>query len=141
MSAQAQDSNKQRARLLWISAGVSVVAWLAFLLFFRFLWPIHKEGGELILPVTLWLVLGAVGTQLAVMVYFRAVQMPKAWQLLNCAMVFVPALILDVFATVAMGLWFPEADGVHARMYPALIIAAAGVSFGYYALTAPPTSK
>ena len=120
--------------------GISVLAWLFFIVVFANLWPSQGALLERLDLFALWFALGTVGFFGAVFGTFKAFGTPARWHSSGIIALIAPALCLDMVATVLAPHWFGGSVG-EARAYPALILGAVGVLFLFFLFMANPEAQ
>ena len=105
---------------------LSVVAWVAFALFFRSFWPGGYAPGGALGHFWGWLGAGTVVFVIATITLFRLFETPPAWRGNAAIALTAPALCLDVLTTIFFERWFPGASAGDDRIYPALIVGVVG---------------
>lgn len=111
-----------KQQLVWMML-ISVIAWIAFLLFFRGFWPGSTEPGNSLTVLWLWLAIGFAGSALTAVITFKLFNTPAEWRVHAAAALTAPAMCLDVFGTLYFERWFPNPGSMDDRIYPAMILA------------------
>lgn len=117
---------------------LSVVAWVAFLLFFRSFWPGSWAPDQSLVSFWIWLGTGTIASAFAMVGLFRAFRTPPAWRANAAVALTAPALCLDVSTTIFFERWFPAAGAGDDRIYPALIVGVVGAILLFGLFTTDP---
>lgn len=121
---------------------LSILAWFAFVLFYRSFWPGSSAPGENLTLFWIWLSAGTVlfvATVLLTLHLFRT----KTDERGNVALALTaPALICDIFTVTFFESWFANGGGADDRFYAALILGGVGaIQLASLATTAPLTQQ
>lgn len=106
---------------------ISVVAWVAFALFFRTFWPGGSAPGANLALFWTWFVLGAAAFVALLFVCYRLFKTPPALRATAALALTAPALCCDVFTVTFFESWFPNGGGADDRLYAAMILGGVGI--------------
>lgn len=106
---------------------ISVIAWIAFALFYRTFWPGGSAPGDNLFLFWIWFVLGAATFVGLLFVCFRLFKTPPALRATAALALTAPALCCDVFTVTFFESWFANGGGADDRIYAAMILGGVGV--------------
>lgn len=106
---------------------ISVIAWVAFALFFRTVWPGTSAPGDNLSLFWVWFVLGAGAFVALLFACYRLFKTPPALRATAALALTAPALCCDVFTVTFFESWFPNGGGADDRLYAAMILGGVGI--------------
>jgi hypothetical protein len=106
---------------------ISVVAWVAFALFFRIFWPGGSAPGANLTLFGTWLVLGTVAFIALLFVCLRLFKTPPVLRATAALSLTAPALCCDLFTVTFFESWFPNGGSADDRLYAAMILGGVGI--------------
>ncbi|MCE7999443.1 MAG: DUF5367 family protein [Rhodobiaceae bacterium] len=106
---------------------ISVIAWIAFALFYRTFWPGGSAPGDNFLLFWIWFVLGAATFVGLLFACFRLFKTPPALRATAALALTAPALCCDVFTVTFFESWFANGGGADDRIYAAMILGGVGI--------------
>lgn len=106
---------------------ISVIAWVAFALFYRSFWPGGTAPGDHLALFWTWFVLGAAAFVALLFVCYRLFKTPPALRGTAALALTAPALCCDLFTVTFFESWFPNGGGADDRLYAAMILGGVGI--------------
>ncbi len=122
-SLNTQTFRRQSAMMMLIS----VIAWVAFALFYRTFWPGSSAPGDNLTLFWIWFVGGCVAFIALLFVCYRLFKTPPALRATAALALTAPALCCDVFTVTFFESWFPNGGGADDRIYAAMILGGVGI--------------
>lgn len=120
------NSQKFRSQMLTMML-LSVVAWAAFVIFFRVFWPGSYEPADALNLFGIWLACGTLIFVASLFACYRLFKTPRVWRASAALALTAPALVCDVFTITFFERWYPDGGGADDRYYAAMIVGAVGV--------------
>jgi Family of unknown function (DUF5367) len=124
MSSFNNQTFKRQTALMMI---ISVIAWIAFALFYRTFWPGASAPGENLALFWTWFVAGSVTFVALLFICYRLFKTPPALRATAALALTAPALCCDVFTVTFFESWFPAGGGADDRIYAAMILGGVGI--------------
>lgn len=122
-SLNIQTFRRQTALMMLIS----VIAWVAFALFYRIFWPGSSAPGDNLTLFWFWFVIGSAAFLALLFVCYRLFKTPPALRATAALALTAPALCCDVFTVTFFESWFPNGGGADDRLYAAMILGGVGI--------------
>jgi len=122
-SLNIQTFRRQTALMMLIS----VIAWVAFALFYRTFWPGSSAPGDNLTLFWFWFVIGSAAFLALLFVCYRLFKTPPALRATAALALTAPALCCDVFTVTFFESWFPIGGGADDRLYAAMILGGVGI--------------
>jgi|GEM_PF-1201324 len=106
---------------------ISVIAWIAFALFYRTFWPGASTPGENLALFWTWFAAGSATFVALLFICYRLFKTPPALRATAALALTAPALCCDVFTVTFFESWFPAEGGADDRIYAAMILGGVGI--------------
>ncbi|MEM9776710.1 MAG: DUF5367 family protein [Chloroflexota bacterium] len=126
---------------LFVVMIISVVLWIAFIVFFSNFWPGSYEPGDPMGLFWAWFVIGTILFAGVTYLIFHLLNIPKSGQPAAVIAFLAPAFVLDLFATMFFETWFLNAGSADDRVYPAMILGGSGFLLLMVLVTSAPKNK
>jgi len=124
MSPLSLQTFKRQTALMMI---ISVIAWIAFALFYKIFWPGSSAPGDNLPLFWMWFVVGSAAFVALLFVCYRLFKTPPALRATAALALTAPALCCDVFTVTFFESWFVNGGGADDRLYAAMILGGVGI--------------
>jgi len=124
MSSLSTQTFRRQTALMML---ISVIAWVAFALFYRTFWPGSSAPGDNLPLFWMWFVVGAAAFVALLFICYRLFKTPPALRATAALALTAPALCCDVFTVTLFESWFPNGGGADDRLYAAMILGGVGI--------------
>ncbi len=106
---------------------ISVIAWVAFAIFYRTFWPGDSAPGDNLTLFWIWFVVGNAAFVALLFACYHFFKTPPALRATAALALTAPALCCDVFTVTFFESWFQNGGGADDRIYAAMILGGVGI--------------